>query len=292
MLFRSKDFYFQLIKVFSLSSFLMTFYCTIQFLKLDPITWSEQGVFGTLGNINFLSAYLGMTSLCSFGLILGKGLSKSISSFLFVKTVWDLFLVASTKSIQGLVLFVAGLGFLGLLIIRSRGTKWTIAYLIALGTSFVALIYALFDRGPLARVIYQPSVVFRGDYMHAGLAMTLKKPFFGVGMDSYGDWYREVRGELSTLRTGPDRIANTAHNIFLDISSNGGVPLGISYIVLNLLVVSSIIRLFRRTQFRDPVFLALSTTWFGYLVQSVVSINQIGVGVWGWIFSEIGRAHV
>mgnify|MGYP000200140405 CR=1 FL=1 len=31
--------------------------------------------------------------------------------------------------------------------------------------------------------------------------------------------------------------------------------------------------------------MALFGTWFGYQIQATISINQIGVGIWGWLFS-------
>jgi len=40
----------------------------------------------------------------------------------------------------------------------------------------------------------------------------------------------------------------------------------------------------RKKEF-DPVFVAIAAAWIGYQLQSIVSINQIGVGVWGWLFS-------
>jgi hypothetical protein len=115
--------------------------------------------------------------------------------------------------------------------------------------------------------------------------MTLKKPFFGVGLDSYGDWYREMRGELSTLRTGVDRISNTAHNIFLDISSNGGVMLGISYLSIIVIAILASVRFIKSQSKFDPSFAGLFSVWFAYQVQSLISINQIGVGVWGWVLT-------
>jgi len=141
--------------------------------------------------------------------------------------------------------------------------------------------------GPLASFVYQPSVIFRGDYIHAGWEMTLTNPIFGVGMDSYGDWYREARGEISTLRTGPDRVANTAHNIFLDISSNGGVLLGAAYVALIIFALYSGIKVLG-TNFRsNSYFKVIFAVWVAYQVQALVSINQIGVGVWGWMFSGV-----
>jgi hypothetical protein len=146
-------------------------------------------------------------------------------------------------------------------------------------------IFALMNKGPLAKIIYQPTIIFRTDYWHAGWQMTLDHPIFGVGLDSYGDWYRSSRGLLSTIRTGPDRIANTAHNIFLDISSNGGVPFISAYLALNIIAFRAAIRVLKRdTQFR-PYFVAIFSCWFAYQIQALVSINQIGVGIWGWILN-------
>jgi hypothetical protein len=141
--------------------------------------------------------------------------------------------------------------------------------------------------GPLAKSLFQPSVLFREDYWHAGLEMTIKRPLFGVGLDSYGDWYREARGEISTLRTGPGRVTNTAHNIFLDISSNGGIVLGLSYLLLVLAVLFFGIKTLSSTKELFTYQTAAFCVWIAYQVQSLVSINQIGVGIWGWIFSGV-----
>jgi hypothetical protein len=122
--------------------------------------------------------------------------------------------------------------------------------------------------------------------MHAGWAMTLKKPFFGVGMDSYGDWYRELRGAISTNRTGPDRIANSAHNIYLDISSYGGFPLFLAFVSLSFLVIFGFLKYAVKERANlDPYVLAMFCGWVAYQIQALISINQIAVGIWGWLFS-------
>jgi hypothetical protein len=116
--------------------------------------------------------------------------------------------------------------------------------------------------------------------------MTLKKPFFGVGMDSYGDWYREMRGVISTNRTTPDRISNSAHNIYLDISSYGGLPLFLVFISMSLLVIFGFLKYtLREKENLDPYVLAMFCGWVAYQIQALISINQIAVGIWGWIFS-------
>ena len=115
--------------------------------------------------------------------------------------------------------------------------------------------------------------------------MTVKNPIFGVGLDSYGDWYREMRGEIATLRTVPDRITNTAHNIYLDISASGGFPLLMAYIVLLGYAAMSAFRVLKRDTTFNPYFVTLFSTWIAYLIQAAISINQIGVGIWGWLFT-------
>jgi len=122
--------------------------------------------------------------------------------------------------------------------------------------------------------------------MHAGWQMTTDHPIFGVGMDSYGDWYRQARGEITTLRGSADRNSNAAHSVFLDISSNGGFPLLISYIAILLIVVIVAFRTYRALgKTYDPVFVSLLATWLAFNFQAFISINQIGVAVWGWILS-------
>jgi hypothetical protein len=37
----------------------------------------------------------------------------------------------------------------------------------------------------------------------------------------------------------------------------------------------------------NPVFIPVFLAWFSYQIQSLVSINQIGIGIWGWIFQGL-----
>jgi hypothetical protein len=202
--------------------------------------------------------------------------------------ITDLLIIYSTGSIQGPIIFAVGVGVLVFIRIldvsKFRRLGISIFSIISISVSYFVAI-SLQNQGPLARIIYQPSVNFRADYIHAGFEMTISKPLFGVGMDSYGDWYREMRGELSTLRTGPDRIANTAHNIFLDISSNGGIILGITYLFLVFTALISGIQVLKSANRKNLEFKIIFAVWIAYQVQALVSINQIGVGIWGWIFT-------
>ena len=139
--------------------------------------------------------------------------------------------------------------------------------------------------GPLSSLLYKPSVTYRGDYWRAGWRMTVEHPFSGVGLDSYGDWYRRTRTVEATLRRGPEITSNAAHNVLLDFSSNGGFPLLIIYLVLTGLVIRSIFRLLRRGSSFDAPLAGLIAIWVAYHAQSIISLNQLGLAVWGWIIS-------
>jgi hypothetical protein len=106
-------------------------------------------------------------------------------------------------------------------------------------------------------------------------------------MDSYGDWYRRSRTIEATLRTTPDRVSNAAHNVFLDISSYGGFPLLMIYVALMALVVVSAVKVLKRSNVFNPVFAGLVGGWLAFQAQSIISINQIGLAIWGWVLSGL-----
>jgi tetratricopeptide (TPR) repeat protein len=84
---------------------------------------------------------------------------------------------------------------------------------------------------------------------------------------------------------GPNTVTNSAHNVVLDIFSYGGFPLLLSYLGLLLLGALAILRGLKRTRTYDPIFVGLSVAWIGYQLQSLISINQIGLAVWGWVLT-------
>ena len=281
------QFYRNLLLALILTTIPMSLYCLIQIAKLDPFNWSTFDIFGTLGNANFLSAFLGMGTIGSVVLSFSNAISIRSRIGLALLALLAFAITVRTNSIQGPLIAVAGVGIAGFFIIRSNKVLKKFRYIYLLGgiSGFGLALAALFNMGPLARIIFQPSVLYRADYMHAGWAMTIAHPFTGVGLDSYGDWYRQLRGLISATRTGPERTSNTAHNIFLDISSGGGFPLLLSYLILLFVAFFAAIKHFRKSTKFDPVFVSIFSIWCAYQIQSAISINQVGVGVWGWLFT-------
>jgi hypothetical protein len=104
-------------------------------------------------------------------------------------------------------------------------------------------------------------------------------------MDSYGDWYRRARDAQAMILPGPNVVTNAAHNVPLDLLAYGGYPLFVSFLVLILISLVSVIRIVRRNRNYDWVAVGLVTAWACYHVQSIISINQIGIAIWGWILN-------
>lgn len=284
---QQKPFYRKLVEVLILTAVPTTLYALIQVAGRDPVPWSLKAPFATLGNINFSSAFFGLTSLCCAILAFTTKLAIGYRILFVLLAATDLLIVLQTGSIQGFMIFVAGIGVAGYWILRDRikSRALHLVYLLLGFVGFVLTALSLANIGPLARFVFGETISFRYDYWYAGWQMTVKNPFFGLGMDSYGDWYRELRGETATLRTTPDRITNTAHNIYLDISSSGGFPLLFAYLAIILWTVRLSLRKLRRDKELDPYFLAMFSAWIAYLIQAAVSINQVGVGIWGWLFT-------
>jgi hypothetical protein len=114
--------------------------------------------------------------------------------------------------------------------------------------------------------------------------MGWQNPLSGVGMDSYGDWYRRTRPPQALIDLpGVNVMSNVAHNVVIDFFAFGGFPLLLTYLALLALTANSIIRYIRITKAYDPVFVSLTSVWIAYQAQSFISINQIGLAIWGWV---------
>ena len=281
-----------------LSRFLMTSlvvgvvslgYGVIQALGGDPFNWVNpySPVFGFLGNPNFQSSLLGILGAVVFTQLLSGAHKLQLKAAYIVYLLITIYVIKETASQQGFLVLLIGSGIaLGVFVIqKSKTLGYTYFGLAAVG--FVAVLVGTLNKGPLATLLYKDSVTYRGDYWRAGWKMTLDNPIFGVGLDSYGDWYRRSRTIEATLRRGPDTTSNAAHNVFLDISSYGGFPLVFIYIAIMVLVFVSAIKVIKRSQSFNAGFVGLVSGWVAFQAQSIISINQIGLALWGWVLSGL-----
>jgi O-antigen ligase len=256
----------------------------------DFIGWNNPygNILGFFGNPNFVGAFLGIWISSTIGYFLSSKIAIWQRALLLVLILLAMFEVYKSHAVQGIAVTAAGLAAVVFFFIRSRTKTFLPVTLYSSGVAVFGLlaVSGALQKGPLAHIIYKTSVSLRGSYWHAGLQSALAHPFTGVGMDGYGDWYRRSRSlHAATVMPGPSTVSNSAHNVIIDIFSYGGFPLLLSYLGLLVLGATSIARGIRRTRSYDPIFVALSVSWIGYQLQSIISINQIGLAVWGWVLT-------
>ena len=264
-------------------------YGLIQAVGRDPFEWvvPYSPVFGFLGNPNFQSSLLGILGSVVFAQILSVAVKLQIKAAYVVFLLATIYVIRETNSQQGYLVLLFGSGIaLGIYAYKSsRALGFSYLGLAAIGS--LAVLVGILNKGPLASLLYKDSVTFRGDYWRAGWNMTIENPIFGVGLDSYGDWYRRSRTIEATLRRGPEVTSNAAHNVFLDFSAYGGFPLVFIYLALMVLVVVSAIKVLKRSQRFNAGFVGLVAGWVAFQAQSIISINQIGLALWGWVLSGL-----
>ena len=264
-------------------------YGVIQSIGLDPFKWVAlySPVFGFLGNPNFQSSLLGILGVIVFTQLFSQKLKLKfrIASLLYLFTT--VYVIYETDSQQGFLILLSGSAISLGLFLGMKSRLFGYIYL-CLGTiGFLSVLFGTLNKCILASVLYKDSVTYRGDYWRAGWNMTLENPIIGVGLDSYGDWYRRSRTLEATLRRGPDVTSNAAHNVYLEISSYGGFPLLFLYAGLMALVVVSAIKVLKREKSFNPGFVGLVAAWIAFQAQSIISINQIGLAIWGWVISGL-----
>lgn len=267
-------------------------YGLIQWSGFDPIKWNNPygPIVGTLGNPNFISAHLGIAGLATLALIFEKACGFRTRLALFVYLFLSLFVIIKSNSSQGFIIFLVGacLVVYFRFFITARALHRKVFLLLVASASILGVLGVL-KKGPLSFLLYQYTTAYRGDYWRAAWKMTIDNPMFGVGLDSYGDWYRFSRSEVAALRRGPDYTSDSAHNVFLDFSSNGGLFLLISYVLVVVVISYSGWRILRNLRDYDAIGVGLVASWLAYLCQSIISINQLGLATWGWV---IGGAIV
>ena len=283
-----------LIKALLFAGIINLVYCLWVICFGDFIGWSNPygNILGTLGNPNFIGSFLGIFFTAYLGFAISKNSSKPMRYSLVAVLPITVFEIYDSHAIQGRVVAALGMGILGFLLIRSRFNRWiTLSYL------FIGSIAALFallgalQIGPLTEYIYKTSVSLRGQYWLAGWNTGESHPFTGVGMDSFGDWYRRSRDIHAIELPGVNTVVNAAHNVPLDMFAFGGWPLLLTYLLIMGIAGISAVRLIIRNKSYDPIFAVLLTSWVGYQVQSVISINQIGLAIWGWLLSALLIAY-
>jgi len=283
----------KIIKILFYSGLVNIVYCLSVIFGYDPIPWENifGAPLGTFGNPNFIGAFLGFIFVLCFVYLLQNAASmRTKASILLLLTLLG-FEIHETNAIQGIVVALIGVSFTLFLYMRSKelSSYITSAYVFIITSVGILGVMGALQVGPLTSIIYKSSISLRGVYWMAGFKTGLANFWLGAGMDSYGTWFRRSR---DITKLGPDVITNSSHNVFLDLFASGGIILVTSYILITGFVAIQILRHIKKFRTYDPVFVSLSAVWICYQAQSLISINQIGLAVWGWLLGGSILAYV
>ena len=265
---------------------IMTLYGVIQHFGNDFVKWNNpyNSIISTVGNPDFAAAILAVFLVLAFALIFATNWHVVIKVLLGVLSLIILQVIQWSQARQGLLSFgVAGGLFLVVFIYDKHKILGRIA---ALG--FVAVftigVLGIFKVGPLADVLWKRTVAIRGFYWRAGIEMFSSHPWFGVGPDRYGAYFRQYRENLYPVNYGYDITSTAAHNVIIQVFATCGIFVGLSYLgLLAFLTYRAVIGI-KRTSGKNRLLIAgVFAAWVAYEAQSIVSIDNIGIAIWGWV---------
>lgn len=265
-------------------------YSFLQFIGSDPVSWSNVAspIFGSFGNANFYGAFLGVA--CSLFLAYTLDNRRSAATRLYFVAIIAIsqFLVWKSTSNQGIIIFLisTSITFYFMVVWRKLRIQFSILYWFIVSVALALGAAGVLNRGPLAKILFQESTLYRGDYWRAGWNMGLANPITGVGLDSYGDWWWKFRDQTAVARNS-DLFSNASHNVFIDMFANGGLPLFLSHLFIFIIVTYFAIKNVIRKSASDTQNIALLSAWVAFLFQSLVNINHLGLVVWGWVIIGI-----
>lgn len=268
---------------FILSSSISSFYALLQSYGLDLISWETRtnGVIGTLGNPNFQSAFAAMALIPSFLYFLNI---KNRLYFSFLSFMFFSFVIYRTQSTQGII---AGLGSIIILFLIYFWYKSKRLFLLTLFGGVLSGAFAIrgmLGHGPLSAYLYKVSIQSRGDFWRSAFTTANNHPFYGVGIDSFGDYSLKYRDEIAASHPWAEYTDN-AHNFFLHQASTGGYPYAILNLFLIILVIYAFFKIQKIIKKFDLNIASLFILWSAFQMISVISPENLVNIYWNAIIS-------
>lgn len=290
IMFVTKNNLILLYKFMLISAYIVGLYGLLQMTGNDFIPWSSSGMalFSTLGNSNFAGSAMAILAIITLG---GTFVYRKIT-WLFLASISAftilLITIFPTNARQGLLLLFFGIG--SLLVIFIYNFNHALGR-IAISLSFIGFVVSILGMlqiGPLERFLYKDSVSVRGYYWRAGIKMLQENLWFGVGLDNYGSFFKQYREVGYPLKYGYSLTSTNAHNVFIQHFATGGLFVGISYLLLTMFIfwrgLKSMKNFNGDERFIRSVFFV---AWLAFQGQSLISIDNIGISIWGWVLGGV-----
>ena len=276
------------LRISTLLTFVSGLYGYIQLFKFDFVNWSKQNeVFSLFGNSNFASAAFAVGTMSSFLLCLDSLKEQRVfeswisgASFIFLAGI-----TYFTKSIQGVLGILICIVLVSIIMVfrRSRVLGWAIMSLAI--PAVLLILLGFYGEGPLGSRIYQYTLALRLEYWIAGLKMGFDNLLFGVGYESYGDFFQRYRSDEVTQMTGVGLTTNNAHNPFIQIFATLGIVGSIPLVTLFVTTLTQSARSFLSKELSEKSLSnkkIASVLFLSSWSMAFFSIDNIAIATLNW----------
>ena len=271
-------------------SIISSVYGILQYFELDFIPWTKSGgIFSFYGNSNFAGAVFAIFSILNFGSIfIFKSFRLRLISL--VAFLLSTISIQLTNARQAQLIIIFCISCYIIYIIGKKSKRWALILLPGFTFACIVSVLGVFNLGPLSVYLFKESIALRIFYWKAGIKMLSSHPLTGIGIDRYGSYFKEFREVNYPLKYGFDITSSNAHNVPIQMFATGGVPLGIAYLCLVGFIFYSSIKIILRkdlTPSKKQIFVVFFLAWIAYQLQSLVSIDNIAIAIWGWTLGGI-----
>lgn len=281
------------------SAVLVSLYGVAEHFGIDKNIWVQDvqsRVFSTLGQPNWLAAWLIALIPVTWALSIEKGIKNKKSWIYFALSILFFWVLIFTKSRSGYLGFaIAFIIFWGYYFWQKRteykkvvvpflaaGLTVVLIVLIS-GTEYTPSIFSILNP-PKVQTVVQPtgpaletggtqSSIIRKIVWTGALQIWLHYPIFGTGVETFAYSYYQFRPAAHNLVSEWDFIYNKAHNEFLNMAANSGTIGIAAYLYLIGAVIYLFIKNIRKGESPDwntallAGFMSLhATNFFGFSV--------------------------
>lgn len=267
-------------------SWVIAIYAVLQSWGIDiaQIDTTKSRILLTLGNSNFSGGLLSIFFTYNI-LLISKSKSKKIVDILLITIL--LYATFLTGAVQGIIIVFLSLICAFNILLTHQFPKITkkLIYL-QLFVLIITITLTFFSRGPLFSLINRPTLKVRMEYWKIGLKMLRDNLLFGVGPDSFYDNSAQYMAPGSIELITYTRI-DAAHNWFINLAANFGIITLLPILLLFFMILFKGIVFVFSTKDIKPEHLAIIVTYIALIVDSMVSIEQPGLGIWLYFFAGL-----
>lgn len=260
-------------------------YSILQYYGFDFFDWASRtnGIIGTLGNPNFQSSFIAIAFIPALVYIWSKQYRKIYLPILVSIFIFTLYI---TESTQGYIALTSSAASIILLYVWYKKSKimFSISMFITISAGLIS-VAGMLNRGPLAYYLYKTSVRSRGEMWQTSIAVVKDNPYFGVGLDSLGDYSLKYQSEKTA--NGIAEYIDNSHNFILQFATTGGILLSVLYLGIILVSLYSFIKIQRAIGKFNVSWAAIFAAWISFQLQSIISPAAIPTLLWNFVFCGV-----